>query len=1170
MRLNKIKLAGFKSFVEPTTVSLPGSIVGVVGPNGCGKSNIIDAVRWVMGESSPRYLRGESMADVIFNGSDARKPVSTASIELIFDNTDAATGSKYSAYNEISVRRQVNREGQSSYYFNGARCRRRDISDVFLGTGLGPRSYSLIEQSMIARIIEARPEELRAHLEEAAGISFYRERRKETERRMLDTLENLERLNDIRSELGRQLDKLTRQARAATRYRELKVKQRERQAQLHVLKLQALDSEQQRVRCERSAHEGDLEAQLARQSALEHEIEDSRACYAECNGRVNELQAQYYTVGSEITRVEQQIDHRRELGEASRQELERNREALFEIKCSFDQDQDKLAQLKSQQQELVPAVNEVVAAEAAARETADSWRNQLEEWRQRWDRFSEEAARSVRIVQVERARIEQLEQRSYELTRRAGRLQEETDQLIRDDPEAELAQLAERERSLLEALAELEQRHQTQQAALGELRERIAQLVDELDEVREALHRDRARLTSLETIQQAALGEDETLRTWLEGLELDGERRLSQWIDVQSGWEHAVETVLGSALQAIVTERTRMPGEALRPPSAGTVTLFTPSADEAPPSPALAFAPALRDKVSAPWALDDLLGHVYCVDDLDSACTLAADLDTHESVVTPEGVWLGRRWVRLPGTNNPAAGVIARERELEALRSGITLWQERLAALQSEQSRLRSELTGAEATFEALREELAGRQRDLASERARAESLLHRRDQIRQRRLVIDQEQTEIAATRQDTAEVIRTAQARLQEALERGEALERERALHNEERQRLQTQLATAQNQCSELQARLHELTLQKQSVATARAALEESVTRLQARRERLLNRDAELDAVLAQLDAPEAELESERERLLVRQRTVEEQLREARRELDESGRRLRELEPQRSEAGQRAVELRHVLESARLREQELKIRAQAQAEQLGELGYESESVAAELDPELTEAACAQELSRLQEQITRLEPVNLAAIDECRDLEERKAYIEGQHTDLTVALQTLESAIRHIDQETRRRFKETFEQVDQRLRALFPRLFGGGQAHLELTGEDLLEAAITIMARPPGKKITSLHLLSSGEKALTAVSLIFALFELNPAPFCMLDEVDAPLDEANVGRFCDLLKEQSARVQFIMITHNKTTMQVASHLLGITMNEPGVSRLVAVDLAQAVELAAV
>ncbi|MDN5849579.1 MAG: chromosome segregation protein SMC [Nitrococcus sp.] len=1170
MRLSKITLAGFKSFVEPTTISLPGTIMGIVGPNGCGKSNIIDAVRWVMGESSAKYLRGESMVDVIFNGSDSRKPVGVASIELVFDNVDAAVGGKYAAYSEISVRRQVNREGQSTYYFNGTRCRRRDITDVFLGTGLGPRSYSLIEQSMIARIIEARPEELRAHLEEAAGISLYRERRKETERRMLDTLENLARLDDIRSELARQLDKLKRQAQAAERYRALKSKLRERQAHLYALKLKILHSEQQRERHETAVHEDNLAAELAQQGDLERKIENQRAGCAECNERVNDIHARCYAIGSEIARVEQQIQHCRELCETSRQELARTRETLLEIERNVAQDRDKQVQLQSRLQELGLAITEAVAAETVAREAVESKQSRIEEWRARWEWLSNEAAQPVRIVQVERARIEQLEQRARERSERSERLQEEGERLIREDPQAELERRIEREHGLLEELDELQERHREQQAQIGELRARISQSTDGVAEIRAALHRDRARLASLETIQQAALGEDETLRAWLDGAGLDGERRLSQSLDVEPGWEHALETVLGCALHAIVTERADTAGEPLSPPCMGTVMLFNPCSAPTPARPKLALAPALRDKVSAPWALDDLLGHVYCVDDLDAARNLAVGLDTHESVVTPEGVWLGRRWARVYGANSPTSGVLARERELEALRAVVAAWQQRLAALQSEHGTLCSDLTDAEPVFEALREELADRQRELASVRARIDSLGERRREIGQRRLEIDRELVEIAAASQDTTQAICTAREALQEALVRGEALDRERMCFKEEGQALQVQLAAAQERFNELQAHRHELSLQEKSVATARAALEESVGRFCAQRQRLLTRDAELKAQLAELDTPAGGLEVERQRLVQERVTMEERLAQARRALSESEQGLRALEPQRVENAQRVVELREALESVRLRAHELKIRLQTQLEQLGELGYEPDALTAGLDPELTESACAQALNRLQEQISRLEPVNLAAIDECRELEQRKSYLDAQHDDLSAALATLERAIRRIDQETRRRFKETFEQVDRRLGELFPRLFGGGQAHLELSGEDLLEAAIAIMARPPGKKITSLHLLSSGEKALTAVSLVFALFELNPAPFCMLDEVDAPLDEANVGRFCDMLREQSSRVQFIIITHNKTTMQAASHLLGITMNEPGVSRLVAVDLARAAELAAV
>lgn len=1168
MRLTKIKLAGFKSFVDPTTVVLPSQLVGVVGPNGCGKSNIIDCVRWVMGESSAKHLRGESMTDVIFNGSASRKPVSQASVELVFDNRDGGIGGQYAAYAEISVKRTVNRDGQSAYYLNGTRCRRRDITDVFLGTGLGPRSYAIIEQGMISRVVEAKPEELRTYLEEAAGISLYKERRRETERRMRDTRDNLDRLNDVRQEVAVQLEKLQRQAETAERYKTLKAEERTRRGELIALRIRSLNQELEALEQGLSERQTAVEAALARQREIEREIEQLREQYSEGSDALNEIQGRYYALGSDIARIEQQIAHRRELRDKQGKELERTLEALRELEQGIGLDQGKLDELEQQVEELQPELELIREREDVANDAVADAQDALDDWQHRSDAFNQRAAESVQAAQVERARIEQLERRGQELASRRERLERERDAVELDALEDEIAALAAEEAELREQQTGLGEQLDELQERYGELRAQQEARRQALDQARSELQARRGRLASLETLQQAALGRDAgALGQWLQERGWAEHDRLAQLLTVEPGWERAVETVLGQALQAVCVESLTDAEAALAEVPEGGLTVI--AADH--PAAAGAAAPqSLLSKVAGPGPLAELLAGVHCADDRVAAQALRAQLAPGESVITRDGLWLGHGWARVHVGGSGEAGVLAREREIQALR-------EELARLEARIDTAAAALEEGEAALAECEEQRDERQdahnalsRRLAALQARLEAHRSRLDELRQRRQQLSDELEDLAAQITRTDAEIQEAHRRLQVALEEGERFDEERERLQRERAELLERLNACREQLGEYRDRRHELALKLESAATARRSMLDAIQRMRTQLERTEARRQELEAQLAEIDEPGTELEPQRESLLQQRLEVETQLSAARARLSESEQRLRELEAARVEADRQAQALRETLEGSRLKVQELKVRRQGEGERLLELGLDAQALLAELPATATEAEWQALLERLEARIGRLGPINLAAIDEYQALQERSGYLERQYADLTEALETLEGAIRRIDRETRQRFKETYDKVNAGMQRIFPRLFGGGRGYLELTGEDLLETGVTIMAQPPGKRITNIHLLSGGEKALTAVALVFAIFELNPSPFCMLDEVDAPLDEANVGRFCDMLVEMSDRVQFIFITHNKVTMQIAEHLQGVTMHEPGVSRLVAVDVNEAVRLAAV
>lgn len=1164
MRLTKIKLAGFKSFVDPTTVVLPSQLVGVVGPNGCGKSNIIDCVRWVMGESSARHLRGESMADVIFNGSASRKPVGQASVELLFDNRGGGLGGQYAAYAEISVKRTVNRDGQSTYYLNGTRCRRRDIMDVFLGTGLGPRSYAIIEQGMISRVVEAKPEELRTYLEEAAGISLYKERRRETERRMRDTHDNLSRLSDVRQEVAKQLERLQRQAQTAERYKTFKAEERTTRGELIALRIRDLQHQLQRLEQALRERQIKAEAALARQREIEREIEQLRSQHSEGADALNEIQGRYYAVGSDIARIEQQIAHQREMRDKQAGELARTTEALQELEQGIASDQDKLAALEERIDELQPEMELSRERESEAADAVEVAQATLDDWQLEWDEFSRTAAEPTRTAQVEKARIEQLERRGKELLARKERLQRTHDALDPAALQQEIEELADSEAALREQVELLDEQVEELQHRHSELRFQQDDKRFDLDESRGELQALQGRLASLETLQQAALGQgDSPLLQWLQERGWDKQERLAQLLTVDAGWERAVEAALGEAVQAVMVPELSAAEAVLEQlPEEVLTVLHQSSAAEANQTGQM-----LLSKVQGPGPLAELLAGVYCAEDLSAAQQLRQHLDSGESVITPSGLWLGRGWARMQAESSDS-GVLAREREIAKLYSTIEQLQLRIQEATEAMEVAAAALQEYEDQRDERLDERNEHARRMATLQAQLEARRSRLEEHQQRQQQMSVELVELAQEIDQGEAEVRQARVLLQEALERSEQLDEEKERLQLARAEFSERLHECRERLHEQRDRRHELALQLESASTEQRSLQEAIQRMQTQLQRTAARQQELDAQMAALSAPSDELQQQRELLLQQRLEVEAALAQARGQQSESEQRLRELDISRLEAERSVQSLREEVESDRLKLQELKVRRQGEQERLLEIGLDSDALLEQLPTEAVEAEWQQRLEQLQARIARLGPINLAAIDECQALEERSSYLESQHADLNEALETLEAAIRKIDRETRQRFKETYERVNAGMQRLFPRLFGGGEGYLELTGEDLLETGVTIMARPPGKRITNIHLLSGGEKALTAVALVFAIFELNPSPFCMLDEVDAPLDEANVGRFCDLLVEMSARVQFIFITHNKATMQIAEHLQGVTMHEPGVSRLVAVDVKDAMQLA--
>jgi chromosome segregation protein len=1168
MRLTKIKLAGFKSFVDPTSVSFPSSLVGVVGPNGCGKSNIIDAVRWVMGEISAKHLRGDSMADVIFNGSGSRKPVGQASVELVFDNSDGKLGGEYASYAEVSLKRVVSRDGQSSYFLNGVRCRRKDITQLFLGTGLGSRSYAIIEQNMISRVIEAKTDEMRAFLEEAAGISKYKERRRETESRIAHTRENLARLGDLRDEVEKQLRHLQRQAATARRYQALKQEERQLQGELLALRLREVETEagaRQAILGERDLA---LQSALAEQRSVEAAIERARSDHDAQGEILGEVQGRYYKVGAEISRTEQAIEHAREIRNRQRQELEQIAQGLQDAGAHRTRDVEQAAALEAMLAELGPGLEAARAAEEGAAAALAGAESAMHAWQEQWEAFNQSLRAASSSAEAERARLGEMDNQLRHMSAQRERAAQEHAALSAADVAAKIAEVERAEGEARTGLEAARERIAGLVASLQSERARERELAEAAQAARRETQDVEGRIVSLEALQRAALGQGQgKVVDWLKSRGLEGNQRLAQQLAVDSGWERAVETVLGSYLEAVCVDSIDDVAGMLESLATGTVTFF---AGAQGPAGSGHDADSLRAKVRGPSGLDALFEGIVAAGSLADALALRGRLRSGQSVITRDGIWIGPDWLRVSRDRDAHEGVIEREHDLRRQRSELDRVQSRHRDLERELEGQRERVRGIEDGLAAEQAGLSQTGATHMSLRSQLDSLRARSEQRATRMQQLAGELAELGNALESANAGNRAARARLEEAVDAMAELEDRRKVLEAERDALRQRLAEARNLAEVERNAAREAAIRVESRRTSHESLVAGIARLDTQIAQFTARRTDLERQVEGNDSAETELRQSLETALGMRVAVEEELAAARRAMEAVDANLRTLEERRMGTEAAVQEARELLENVKFSVQELRVRRETLLEQFAATRLELADVVAALVPEANVAGWEARLAETTEKIERLGQVNLAAIDEFKEQSERKEYLDRQFADLTDALATLEDAMRKIDRETKSRFQDTFDRVNAGLKDKFPRLFGGGHAYLELVGEDVLESGVAIMARPPGKRNSSISQLSGGEKALTAVALVFSIFELNPAPFCLLDEVDAPLDENNVGRFCDIVREMSSRVQFVFVTHNKSTMELANQLLGVTMHEPGVSRLVTVDVEEAVRLAAV
>lgn len=1166
MQLKKIKLSGFKSFVDPTIVPVPSNLVAVVGPNGCGKSNIIDAVCWVMGESSAKYLRGESLTDVIFNGSSARKPVGLASVELLFDNQDGSLGGEYASYGEISIRRQITREGDSSYFLNGTRCRRKDIIDIFLGTGLGPRSYSIIGQNMISRIIEAKPDDMRIYLEEAAGVSKYKERRRETENRINHTKENLARLNDLRLELDKQLGSLKRQANAAEKFKILKQEERTVRAQWIACQWRQLDGRLVQTSLQIQQQETGLEARYAQMSEINLKLEAKRESQHIFVEAFQDVQRRYYATGNDITRVEQEIRHTQERQNQWKLDIDQTQQDWDKTHHSLEESEHELGELNQDMIRLEPELNAATQAARLSLENASKAEQDMQTWQIQWDEFNQRSAKSTQIAQVEQTRIQHLEQRLTSIKQRQDKLNQEQQQIHFSDLEKTLAELAQQETDA----AVLTEQHQ---AELTEARQTIAalqsssqQLTRDLDQTRHQLQRLSGQQASLEALQQTALGQRNNLVVqWLAKHNLDKQPRLAQGIEVESGWEYAVEKVLGSNLQAVCVE--------------GGVDSFVTLADQFKSGNVCAFgtssAPAnsshsatsLLSKIKSQWSLDSLLAGIYIADTVAEALALSKTFQPHESVITPEGVWLSSSWIRIWREEKPEAGVFQREQELKQLAKQIKETEAKKVKLENEITETQEKIRSMESRRDELQKAANQAHARTSEIKAHQKVQQQRLSELKTRVERLQKEQEEAIAQFDQTQKELLQARSLWQQAMSELEQQADERTSLTQRREEFRISVQTTRQEATQSKEYAHQQEIKLQTTRSQLGSLQQTKDRLKNQLVALGERKETLEKELNAIASIE-NLEKQLEEMLKQRLQIEQELQESRTGVDTIEQELREFETKRQELEREIAKYRDLLETRRVEWQGLKVKSETLQEQMQETHCVLEDILKQLPEETQAEEYHARLEEIIQRISRLGPINLVAIEEYASCSERKQYLDSQYADLQEGLNTLENAIAKIDKETRARFKETFDKVNDRFQELFPKIFGGGRAYLELTGDNLLDAGITVMACPPGKRNSTIHLLSGGEKAMTAIALVFSIFHLNPAPFCLLDEVDAPLDDANIGRFCQMVKVMAEKTQFIFISHNKLAIEMAEHLMGVTMHEPGVSRLVSVNVEEAVSLA--
>ncbi len=1165
MRLTHLKLAGFKSFVDPTTIHLHGQRVGVVGPNGCGKSNVMESVRWVLGESSAKEMRADAMDAVIFNGSANRKPISRASVELIFDNHLGGAAGEWSQYAEISVKRVIERDKGSTYYINNSAVRRRDVADLFLGTGLGGRAYAIIGQNTISRIVEAKPEELRVFLEEAAGISKYKERRRETELRLRDTRENLTRVDDICRELQKQITKLESQAVITQQYHALQAAYKLADGQLWLLKKRDASRDWGKAKTQVEKLVNALEAQTAELRKSEAELEKSRQAHYAASEGINTAQAAYYEANAEVSNLENQVKQNAEARERMTlqlaqlaQSLERNTNTSAVLQQSLTQINTELeaaSKHEQQAQQALDALKQTLPAKEAAlktaTETAQKSAQALNEANQR--------------IQIENSNIQHLTQNITENTQRIQRFEADLSSLILPD----VAQITSSENALKQAqqsIANIESALQKLRTDEAALQTEIEQLRAEQNQAQRAVNQADAEIHSLQKMQQS-LNTEGKLGDWLLSQGLKTNARLWQKIKIDQTWSVALEAVLGAKLNALISSKAEFNN---RPPGALVLGLSAVDTSQAAKTHAslTPLISVVKDcDADCQAILSDWLAGTYLLAAGDVAEKSIKALNLGETLVNAQGDIFSRHSVSYHGENSSLHGVLERQTQLVALQKnqpqlqqGLQVISEKLKSAESKQLQARQQQQLENTQLKTASSLHYQQQLELARLQQAQHVALERETRIKADLAASNEKLTQLTADKTSKQAALQATSAQLS-ALELAKNND---LLHKQEAEKNYLALRDAIQQADKLH---QEATFKVKIINNNINELNNKINVNSQEKSAFVQRKTEAEETLklTPMDTLKANLTAALDAKQLRETA----LAAARNLLAEQELALQALERTRMQHEQQLHPMRDNVEQSRLNEQEARLHFEQCQAGLLENGQDEAVLAKDLTEKVKTTELLRKTNDLQQEIEALGAVNMAAIQELASETERKTYLDSQILDLTQATETLEDAIKKIDRETRDKLMHTFNTVNQHFGELFATLFGGGQAKLELLGDEILDTGLQVFAQPPGKKNTTIQLLSGGEKALTAIALVFALFRLNPAPFCLMDEVDAPLDDSNTERFCNMVKKMSEKTQFLFVSHNKITMEMAQQLIGVTMQESGVSRIVDVDIEAALEMQA-
>ncbi|NQZ22675.1 MAG: chromosome segregation protein SMC [Colwellia sp.] len=1163
MRLKHIKLAGFKSFVDPTKVPFEQQMTAIVGPNGCGKSNIIDAVRWVLGESSAKNLRGDAMTDVIFNGAASRKPIGQASVELLFDNTDGRIQGSMADRSQVSIRRVINRDSQNTYYLNGSKCRRRDITDIFLGTGLGPRSYAIIEQGTISKLIESKPQELRVFIEEAAGISKYKERRRDTENRIRHTRENLERLNDIRLELGLQIDKLHQQAEAAKRFKTLKTKERKYRAELAVLKWQKFDQQANEQKLKVSEYQTEIEALVVEQKQIDIKLYNAKQQITIDGESGGELHQQKLLLSNNIARAEQNIKHLKQQKQKAQHDNTVTQQQLINAQKVILAEQEKLQQsilkLTEHQPELELTEQQLVASQAVLDDIVEQQRNEHQQWQTLQVQHKNSNEQRFTINQ----KISQITAQHNQQLQRDIALKELLNSAATDEHVESTESISALKAKLLTQEKQqllLEQRIIENEQQQNQYSEQISQLTQQQAQNKGEIS---ALTLSLKQLQQQNQQADWSVaqKKWLSLQGKDSLGIVHQSLEVAAGWQASVEQVLQYCLQGEVVEQL--------PEHLAITPLFLVLAENnlvAMGQTVVAKSGSLAEKVIGLPAITLLLNNIMLADNYQHAQKLLPSLATDQSIICQDGTWLSHSFIRKGSINNHSAvlqlaeNIALTEQKLNQLTLSISDTKEKERVFVSEKHQLNRQNSTLKKDLQQVNKQHGFFQQKIAL----AQQALQQRDK-------------QIALYQLEVNEIA-TGLIKNKQALSAQESILDKLPKHDPQQlinlsiaqESLQNKIQHSQGQIQQLNQNKHQQALVIEKLSHEQTQGQLSLVRAQESIQQLTQQQKLHQKVIEESTLPLQTDEQKLQSWLIDVTKLDEKIAKLQHDTTDIQALIAEAELNAKQILKKISNKTGQVNAVHLSAESYRLRADAALEQLREMQQNLKAVQESMPEQAKEALWQAHIINLGKDINRLGAINLAAINEYQSQLERKTYLDQQDEDLTQAINTLELAIAKIDKESRHKFKETFEKINHDLKALFPKVFGGGSAYLALTDDDMLETGVTIMARPPGKKNSTIHLLSGGEKALTALSLVFAIFRLNPAPFCMLDEVDAPLDDANVSRFCNLVREMSQTVQFIYISHNKIAMEMASQLTGVTMFEPGVSRMVAVDIDEAIAMAEV